>query len=55
MTSRQIRDSIERLIADQDCVHACRVLRQEVERYQGAMTAAKILEKIVATRKERGA
>jgi UDP:flavonoid glycosyltransferase YjiC (YdhE family) len=55
MTSDQIRDNIERLIADQDCVHTCRVLRREVERYQGALTAANTLERLVATRKERGA
>jgi UDP:flavonoid glycosyltransferase YjiC (YdhE family) len=55
MTSAQIRNSLEGLIADQDCVRTCRVLRQEIERYQGAITAANTIEKIAATTLEQAA
>lgn len=45
VTSTQIRRAVDDLIADQDCVRACKVLGQEIERYDGATASAGVLER----------
>lgn len=46
MTATQIRREIDSLVADQDCVLACKALRQEIEACRGATTAVGLLERI---------
>jgi len=44
MTSTQIRHEIDNLIADQDCVRTCAVLKREIEASHGAAAAIEILK-----------
>ncbi|MBN2005502.1 MAG: hypothetical protein JXA21_19240 [Anaerolineae bacterium] len=49
ITSSQIRYAVDKLVADQQCAQACKMIAQDIERYDSAAVSVEILKRM-ATR-----